>query len=252
MTRKGTLYLIPNTLGEETDGNALSGILPETVADITASLDYFIVENAKSARAHLKRIDKKHPLKHPLQQIRMAELNVRTDKSRLPELLEPLMSGQDGGLISRGRGTGHGRSGSRSGTTCPRKRHFRQTTGRSFVLVAGADGQWTERSKFRFQRLLAHRCRTTTAAHPLAGRTLAPRQANPDFHRDTLPKRHLAQGVLHDLQAGHAVVRRYRPDATFGIHTNLACNCMEETDRKRTNTGFPEETDSLSAAGKLA
>ena len=100
MTRKGTLYLIPNTLGEESDGHALFGILPETVARITASLDYFIVENAKSARAHLKRIDRIHPLVQPLQQIRMAELNVRTDKSRLPELLEPLLSGQDGGLIS--------------------------------------------------------------------------------------------------------------------------------------------------------
>ena len=85
MTRKGTLYLIPNTLGEESDGHALFGILPETVARITASLDYFIVENAKSARAHLKRIDRIHPLVQPLQQIRMAELNVRTDKSRLPE-----------------------------------------------------------------------------------------------------------------------------------------------------------------------
>ena len=41
-----------------------------------------------------------HSLGQPLQQIRMAELNVRTDKSRLPELLEPLLSGQDGGLIS--------------------------------------------------------------------------------------------------------------------------------------------------------
>ena len=96
MTRKGILYLIPNILGEESGEHTLAGILPDTVASTTASLDYFIVENAKSARAHLKRIDKIHPL----QQIRMAELNVRTDKSRLPELLEPLTAGHDGGLIS--------------------------------------------------------------------------------------------------------------------------------------------------------
>ena len=97
---KGILYLIPNTLGGSSDTTPLSCIIPESSGQITASLDYFIAENAKSARAHLKRISEIHPLKKPLQQIRMAELNVRTDKAAFPELLAPLLEGQNAGLIS--------------------------------------------------------------------------------------------------------------------------------------------------------
>lgn len=100
MNDNGTLYLIPNTLGGSSDSTPLSDIIPESSGQITASLDYFIAENAKSARAHLKRISEIYPLKKPLQQIRMAELNVRTDKSVLPELLAPLLAGQNAGLIS--------------------------------------------------------------------------------------------------------------------------------------------------------
>lgn len=96
----GTLYLIPNALGEDATITSLSHILPESVGRLTASLDYFIVENAKSARAHLKRVSETYPLKKPLQEIRMAELNVKTDKTVLPVLLEPLLAGQHAGLIS--------------------------------------------------------------------------------------------------------------------------------------------------------
>ncbi len=98
--KPGTLYLIPNTLGGDASSVILSGLIPDAVGKTTAALDYFIVENAKSARAHLKRIAEQYPLKHALQQIAMAELNVRTDKAVLPQLLEPLLQGKDAGLIS--------------------------------------------------------------------------------------------------------------------------------------------------------
>ena len=97
---QGTLYLIPNTLGGDSSNMSLSGIIPDEVCKMTASLDYFIGENAKSTRAHLKRIAELAPLKRPLQQIDIAELNVRTDKSKLPELLNPLLEGKNAGLIS--------------------------------------------------------------------------------------------------------------------------------------------------------
>ncbi len=96
----GILYLIPNTLGGISDTTPLTATIPELSGQITATLDYFIVENAKSARAYLKRISEIHPLKKPLQQIRMAELNVKTDKAVFPELLTPLLAGQNAGLIS--------------------------------------------------------------------------------------------------------------------------------------------------------
>lgn len=97
----GTLYLIPNTLGHQADiAHPLEHIIPIDVQKITAQLDYFIAENAKTTRAFLKLIDAATPLARPLQEIRIAELDVNTQASALPPLLEPLLAGQDAGLIS--------------------------------------------------------------------------------------------------------------------------------------------------------
>jgi 16S rRNA (cytidine1402-2'-O)-methyltransferase len=98
----GTLFLIPNTLGsiDNTPIDPLAHVIPAEVQALTARLDYFIAENAKTARAHLKLIALKHPLAKPLQEIRISELSVNTDPSMLPALLAPLRAGQNGGLIS--------------------------------------------------------------------------------------------------------------------------------------------------------
>jgi 16S rRNA (cytidine1402-2'-O)-methyltransferase len=93
----GTLFLIPNTLGET---EALSNVLPEQVQRITSQLDYFVAENAKTARAFLKLVGAQHPLSKPMQEIKIAELNVNTPATALNELLAPLLAGQDGGLVS--------------------------------------------------------------------------------------------------------------------------------------------------------
>lgn len=101
----GTLYLIPNTLGPSSPNasamtDPLASIIPEEVRALTARLDYFIAENAKTTRAHLKLIAAKHPLTKPLQEIRIAELNVQTAATDLPPLLTPILEGHDAGLIS--------------------------------------------------------------------------------------------------------------------------------------------------------
>ena len=97
----GTLYLIPNTLGPtEAAPHALSHILPEQVQDIASRLDYFVAENAKTARAFLKLVAIDHPLARPLQEIRIAELNVNTPPQALAALLAPLLEGRDAGLVS--------------------------------------------------------------------------------------------------------------------------------------------------------
>lgn len=99
--KPGTLYLIPVSLGAfEKEGDTLGHIIPEEVKEITAGLSYLIAENAKSARAHLKEVAKTRELNRPIQQIRIAELNVRTGKESLPALLKPILAGEDGGLIS--------------------------------------------------------------------------------------------------------------------------------------------------------
>lgn len=88
----GTLYLIPVPLGPVAPYTCLP---PETLA-IARRLDTFIVEHAKTARAHLKAIG--HP--RPLQELVILELNEHTRTERIPELLAPLKAGKDAGLMS--------------------------------------------------------------------------------------------------------------------------------------------------------
>src|SRR5450830_1913032 len=97
MSTRGTLYLIPNHLGlsdTAADGaaDALAHIIPEQVRQITSQLDYFVAENAKTARAFLKLIGAKHPLAKPLQEITISELNINTPAQAL--------AGCDAGLVS--------------------------------------------------------------------------------------------------------------------------------------------------------
>jgi 16S rRNA (cytidine1402-2'-O)-methyltransferase len=92
----GTLYLIPNSLGP----GALDEVLPASVRETTAQLDYFIAENAKTARAFLKLVSTTHPLGKPLQEIEIRELNINTAASELPSLLAPLLVGRNAGLVS--------------------------------------------------------------------------------------------------------------------------------------------------------
>jgi 16S rRNA (cytidine1402-2'-O)-methyltransferase len=92
----GTLYLVPTALG----AGPLEAVLPAQVAAIAARLDYFIAENAKSARAFLKRIDAVAPLARPIREIEIVELDVSTAPAALPALLAPIVAGRDGGLVS--------------------------------------------------------------------------------------------------------------------------------------------------------
>jgi len=92
----GTLYLIPNSLGP----GALDEVLPASVRQTTAQLDYFIAENAKTARGFLKLVSTTHPLGKPLQEIEIRELNINTAASELPSLLAPLLAGRNAGLVS--------------------------------------------------------------------------------------------------------------------------------------------------------
>ena len=92
----GTLYLIPNTLGE----TPAQDVLSMEVLRIAAGLDYLVAENAKSARAFLKNVGQAVPLRLPIQQIEIRELHIETPTSALPALLGPLLEGRDCGLVS--------------------------------------------------------------------------------------------------------------------------------------------------------
>lgn len=89
---RGTLYLVPNALGDVAPDAALSGAVLERIR----SLPRFIAESEKSARAFLKRAG----VTRPLRDLRIERLDHNTPVARLPELLAPVAAGEDAGLLS--------------------------------------------------------------------------------------------------------------------------------------------------------
>jgi 16S rRNA (cytidine1402-2'-O)-methyltransferase len=89
----GRLYLLPAPLSEETPPEA---IVPVAVLERIRSLDHFVVENAKSARAWLRACA--HP--KPVRDLAIAELNEHTPADAVVRLLAPLLAGHDAGLLS--------------------------------------------------------------------------------------------------------------------------------------------------------
>ncbi len=90
--RRGSLYLLPNTLGDV----APEAVIPAGALDRARSLDYIIAEDPKAARAFLKRI----ATTRPLQGIRVERLDHNTKANDIPAFLEPLLTGSDAGLLS--------------------------------------------------------------------------------------------------------------------------------------------------------
>jgi 16S rRNA (cytidine1402-2'-O)-methyltransferase len=104
----GVLYLMPNTLdlGTSSPLPDIQASIPLGAMHIAARLTHWIAENAKSARALLKRIDAVTPLATPLQSIHIAELprpqkgSPRSSSPTITPLLAPALAGHDIGLVS--------------------------------------------------------------------------------------------------------------------------------------------------------
>ncbi len=106
---KGTLYLIPNTLGDDAREDQLLHVLPKETLHQAAQLRYWIVENAKTARSLLKAVSTQTPLICPLQEMQMSEWRGPGKEKQIPttsaqphlkSLLQPLLDGHDMGLMS--------------------------------------------------------------------------------------------------------------------------------------------------------
>ncbi|HMY98540.1 MAG TPA: SAM-dependent methyltransferase [Burkholderiaceae bacterium] len=110
----GGLWLVPNTLdlGTVAPGQPLPDVrevLPARALQVAARLPHWVVENARSARALLKRIGEVEPLARPLQEIGIRELP-RARKGggaaggapalSAADWLAPALAGQDMGLMS--------------------------------------------------------------------------------------------------------------------------------------------------------
>ena len=90
----GTLYLIPCPISDET---APWEVLPASNRAVMDSLDYFIVENTRTARRFLS----KAGIARPIETLEFRELNEHTPDGREVEaLVEPLLAGRSAGVIS--------------------------------------------------------------------------------------------------------------------------------------------------------
>lgn len=88
----GTLVLVPTTLGDGDPGQ----VLPAPALQSIRELDGFIAEEPKSARAFLKAAG----MLRPLAEVRIETLNEHTPADQLPLLLQPVLGGEQVGLLS--------------------------------------------------------------------------------------------------------------------------------------------------------
>jgi len=135
---KGTLYLLPVTLGS---GEA-SLVLPQAVIEVARRLDTFIVENEKSARQFLSSIK---PLK-PVRELELLTLNEHTAAQDIPALLAPLLAGRDVAVMSEAGCPGIADPGARLVALAHRRGiAVKPLVGPSSILLAliasGLDGQ---------------------------------------------------------------------------------------------------------------
>lgn len=89
---KNKLYLIPTTLGGET----VNDIIPIDVQDKIKELRHFVVEDIKSARRFLRKIDRTFPIDESTFSI----LNKKTDPADIYKYLSPIKAGHDIGVLS--------------------------------------------------------------------------------------------------------------------------------------------------------
>jgi len=104
--RLGTLYLVPTPLDFGCDSVApLGEVLPHSTIVRAAALHHWVCENAKSARAFLKRVGEVTPLCTSIQEQHLKELPREVHKKGdagfdARNLLAPALQGQDMGLLS--------------------------------------------------------------------------------------------------------------------------------------------------------
>jgi 16S rRNA (cytidine1402-2'-O)-methyltransferase len=89
---KGKLVLIPIPLAD----CSLNYSIPSEIFTIVSKLNYFIVENIKTARRYIRKIDKDKNI----DDITFFVLNKHTDEKEISNFLEPLKNGMNVGIIS--------------------------------------------------------------------------------------------------------------------------------------------------------
>ena len=92
MTKAGSLYIIPNTLG----GESIQDIIPQEVILKASGIRHFIVENLKSSRRLLRKMDRQFPIDESM----FIEMNKRSTEQDTMKGIHWLIEGHDVGVIS--------------------------------------------------------------------------------------------------------------------------------------------------------
>lgn len=88
----GKIYMLPCPISE---GNPYD-VLPEANRAVMAQIDYFVVENVRSARRFLSAAK----IGRPIEELEFAECNEHTSQMDIEPLLKPVLEGRDCGIIS--------------------------------------------------------------------------------------------------------------------------------------------------------
>ena len=115
MAEKGVLYMIPCPISDQT---AVYDVVPEANRRVMDSLDYFIVENVRSARRFLS----KAGIARKIDELEFVELNEHTVAGQAVEaMIKPLMAGRSVGVISEAGVPGVADPGALVVAACHRK-----------------------------------------------------------------------------------------------------------------------------------
>ncbi|HBS86579.1 MAG: SAM-dependent methyltransferase [Bacteroidetes bacterium GWF2_38_335] len=88
----GTLFLIPNTLGE----SQLSGVIPTDVSVVASSIKHFIAEDERTVRRYLKKLNREIVI----DELTFFILNKHTRSEEINTFITPLLNGFNMGLVS--------------------------------------------------------------------------------------------------------------------------------------------------------
>lgn len=89
---EAALYLIPVTLGDTPHEN----VLPSNNAQVVRGIRHFVVEEIRTARRFLRRMDREFPI----DECTFFEMGKHADPSRFAEYLAPISKGHSVGVIS--------------------------------------------------------------------------------------------------------------------------------------------------------
>ena len=88
----GTLYLIPTVIAPATEQK----VLPPDLVHLCSGLNYYLAENIRTARRCLSAMQ----VKQSISDIRFEELNKNTSDAQIAQLLQPLLQGENVGIMS--------------------------------------------------------------------------------------------------------------------------------------------------------